>query len=164
METHECARSAIVRAKYSFPACVFAGWFYKLRNEEPEYDDIYFWMPPTWIALFFVAFNVGVGPISWSLLGDAFPVEIKTTAAACVVAIGWLLSLAVTMFFTEILITLGVPKTLWLFAGSCWLTGALCTLLVKETRGRSLGEIQDSFEIEREVRVENAEPSTRQAR
>ncbi|RLU26857.1 hypothetical protein DMN91_000655 [Ooceraea biroi] len=145
---------------------ILLGWFYELRDEEPEYDDIYFWMPPTWTALFLAAYNIGIGPISWSLLGDAFPMEIRTTAAASVVAFNWLLSLTATMTFGEMLVTLGVSKTLWLFAGFCWFAGALCALLVKETRGRSLAEIQDSFEIEhgRVETDENREPNTGQTR
>ncbi|XP_020294864.1 facilitated trehalose transporter Tret1-like [Pseudomyrmex gracilis] len=129
---------------------ILLGWFYDLRDQDPEYDDIYFWMPPTWTTLFLAAFNVGVGPISWSLLGDVFPMEIRETAAAFAAAFNWLLSLIVTMTFGDMLITLGVPKTMWLFAGFCWFAGALCVLLVKDTRGRSLTEIQASFRIENE--------------
>lgn len=127
---------------------VFAGWFYDLRDQDPEYDDIYFWMPPTWTILFFATFNIGVGPISWALLGDVFPMQIRETAVACAVAFNWLLSLIVTMTFGEMLDTLGVPKTMWLFAGFCWIAGTLCALLVKDTRDHSLAKIQKSFGID----------------
>ncbi|XP_011876304.1 PREDICTED: facilitated trehalose transporter Tret1-like [Vollenhovia emeryi] len=129
---------------------ILLGWFYELRDQDPEYDDIYFWMPPTWTILFFAAFNAGVGPISWALLGDAFPMQIRETAVACVTAFNWLLSLIATMTFGEMLDTLGVPKTMWLFASFCWIAGALCAILLKDTRGHSLVKIQNSFGIEDE--------------
>lgn len=116
-----------------------------MREQDPEYDDIYYWMPPAWTTLFFAAYNIGVGPISWSLLGDSFPMEARATCAACSVAFNWLLSLIATLTFGEMLIALGVPRTMWLFASFCWLAGALCALLVKDTRNRSLAEIQESF-------------------
>lgn len=105
-------------------------------------------MPPTWTTLFFAAYNIGVGPISWSLLGDSFPMEMRAIAATCAAASTWLLSLIATMTFGETLDVLGVSKTMWLFASLCWLTGALCVLLVKDTRGLSLAEIQESLVAE----------------
>ncbi|XP_011166297.1 facilitated trehalose transporter Tret1 [Solenopsis invicta] len=129
---------------------ILLGWFYELRNRDPEYDDIYFWMPPTWTTLFFATFNIGAGPISWALLGDVFPMQIRDSAVACVVAFNWLLSLTATMTFGEMVDTLGVPKTMWLFAGFCWTAGILCALLLKDTRGQSLAKIQKSFGIESE--------------
>lgn len=126
----------------------FAGWFYKLREQDPEYDDIYFWMPPAWTTLFLAAFNIGVGPISWAMLGDTFPMEIRVIAPACAAGLNWLLSLTATMTFGEMLDVLGVPRTMWLFAGFCWLAGALCVLLVKDTRGLCLAEIHENLSVE----------------
>ncbi|GAB1860365.1 Sugar transporter ERD6-like 6 [Camponotus japonicus] len=136
------------------------GWFYELRDQDPEYDDIYFWMPPTWTALFFAAFNIGVGPISWALLGDIFPMQIRETAVACAATFNWLLCLIATMTFGEMLDALGVTKTMWLFAGFCWLAGILCALLVKDTRGHSLAKIQESFGIDNRREETNSEEQT----
>ncbi|XP_025075099.1 facilitated trehalose transporter Tret1-like [Pogonomyrmex barbatus] len=127
---------------------ILLGWFYKLRDQDPEYDDIYFWMPSTWTILFFAAFNAGVGPISWTLLGDIFPMQIRKTAIACTVTFNWLLSLITIITFGEILNAFGVSKTMWLFAGFCWIAGGLCALLLKNTAGYSLAKIQKSFGIE----------------
>lgn len=121
-----------------------------MRDQDPEYDDIYFWMPPAWTILFFATYNAGIGPISWALLGDAFPMQIRETAVACVTAFNWLLSLTATMTFGEMLVVLGVPRTMWLFASFCWIAGTLCALLVTDTRGHSLTKIQKSFGIEDE--------------
>jgi len=119
-----------------------------LRDQDPEYDDIYFWMSPTWTTLFFATFNAGIGPISWALLGDVFPMQIRETAVACVTTFNWMLSLIATMTFGEMLDVLGVPKIMWLFAGFCWIAGAFCALLLKDTRGYNMAKIQKSFGIE----------------
>lgn len=119
-----------------------------MRDQDPEYDDIYFWMAPTWTIFFFVTFNVGVGPISWALLGDIFPLQIRETAVACVAALNWLLSLIATMTFGEMFEVFGVPKIMWFFASFCWIAGGFCVLLLKDARGHSLAKIQKSFGIE----------------
>ncbi|XP_011702423.1 PREDICTED: facilitated trehalose transporter Tret1-like isoform X2 [Wasmannia auropunctata] len=129
---------------------ILLGWFYELRNQDPEYDDIYFWMPPTWTILFFATFNAGVGPISWALLGDVFPMQIRETAVACTAGFNWMLSLIATMTFGEMLGILGISKTMWLFASFCWVAGILCALLLKDTHGYSLAKIQKNFGIENE--------------
>lgn len=73
--------------------------------------------------------------------------EIRTKATASAAAFSWVISLITTTTIGEMLLTLGVSKTMWLFAGFCWLGGALCAYLVKDTRGYSMCKIQESFGI-----------------
>ncbi|XP_076761856.1 facilitated trehalose transporter Tret1 [Xylocopa sonorina] len=127
---------------------ILLGWYFNLRDMDPEYEDIYFWMSPTWITLTFASFNLGLGPISWSILGDSLPEEVKTPVVSCVVAIGWLISLMASMTFDEIVIYLGGTKVMWVSAGICWLVALFCAIVVKDNTGKSLVEIQDSFRVQ----------------
>lgn len=124
------------------------GWFFSLRDADPENDDIYFWMSPTWITLIFASFNLGLGPISWSLLGDTLPEQLKTPVVSVAVAFGWLISLMATLTFDEMIISLGGTKVMWLSAAICWLTGLFCAIVAKDNTGKSLIEIQENFRIE----------------
>ncbi|XP_031833976.2 facilitated trehalose transporter Tret1 [Nomia melanderi] len=133
---------------------ILLGWFFSLRDADPEYEDIYFWMSPAWIILFFAAFNIGLGPISWSLLGDALPVELRLPVAAGVVCLGWLVSLMATLTFDEMIITLGATKAMWLSAAMCWLTTLFCAIFVKDTAGKSLIEVQEQFRVESDRGIE----------
>ncbi|KAG7200720.1 hypothetical protein KM043_001271 [Ampulex compressa] len=133
---------------------VLLGWFHEKRDEDPEYDDIYFWMPPTWTILFLGSFNVGLGPISWALIGDVFPRRIRTPAAACVVFLSWLLSLLNTLSFGQMLRQLGIARTTWLSAGFCWISAILCGILVEDNRGRSLVDVEMDLVVAEEPRVE----------
>lgn len=130
------------------------GWFFSLRDSDPEYDDIYFWMSPTWITLIFAAFNLGLGPISWSLLGDTLPEELKTSVVSMAVAFGWLISMMGTLTFDEMIISLGSTKVMWLSAAICWLIALFCAIVVKDNTGKSLIEIQDEFRIETNAGLE----------
>lgn len=122
---------------------------------DPEYDDIYFWMPPAWLSLLFAAFNLGLGPISWSVLGDTLPAEVKLPAAASTVAFGWLVSLLGTFTFDEMFITLGGMKAMWVSAGICWATTLFCVVLTKDTSRKSLVQVQEDFHIESNRGIED---------
>lgn len=104
-------------------------------------------MPPTWIALFFVAFNLGLGPISWSILGDSFPNEIKTYVACSVALLSWIISLLATFTFAHMAETLGASYAMWVFGGCCCFGGLFCGLFIPETNGKSLIDIEDRFGI-----------------
>lgn len=105
-------------------------------------------MSPTWITLIFAAFNLGLGPISWSLLGDTLPEELKTSVVSMAVAFGWLISMMGTLTFDEMIISLGSTKVMWLSAAICWLIALFCAIVVKDNTGKSLIEIQEEFRIE----------------
>lgn len=117
-----------------------------MRDDDPEfYDDTYGWMPPTWISLFFAAFNIGLGPISWSMLADAYPIEIRVTASTSAAFLSWLISLIATLTFGEMATALGIPRTMWLFGGFSWLAAIFAAVLVRDNRGKSLLDVQMDF-------------------
>ena len=99
-------------------------------------------MAPTWMALYCAAFNLGVGPLSWSLHADTFPVEIKFTGAIIVAFFSWSMSLVAIVIFMKILIAYGTVTTLWAFAIFFWISGIILLLFIQETKGKSLAEIQ----------------------
>ncbi|XP_017887151.1 facilitated trehalose transporter Tret1-like [Ceratina calcarata] len=133
---------------------ILLGWFFSVRDADPEYDDIYFWMSPTWITLMFASYNLGLGPISWSILGDTLPEELKNLVASAAVALGWLVSLLASLSFEEMVVMLGATKVMWGSAAICWLIALFCAIVVKDNTGKSLLEIQKEFRIEADTVVE----------
>lgn len=119
-----------------------------MRDADPENDDIYSWMSPTWTALIFASFNLGIGPISWSILGDTLPQEVKVPVASLAVATGWLTSLIAILMFEEVVISLGFVRVMFLSAATCWFVALFCVTMVKDNSGKSLTEIQKDFRIE----------------
>ncbi|KAK2582355.1 hypothetical protein KPH14_004689 [Odynerus spinipes] len=123
------------------------GWFFNKRNEDPEYDDWYWWMPPAWFSLFFGALNLGVAPISWALLADSFPQRIKLAGAAFAALSNWILSLVAMIVFGAVRTSDSIDNAVWLFAIFCWLGAIFCAILVKDNGGKSYMEIEKSFRI-----------------
>ena len=118
-----------------------------MRDSDPEfYEDTLGWMPPTWIGLFFVAFNLGIGPISWAMLADTFPMEIRVTAATSAAFLSWLISLIATFTFGEMAISLGIPRTMWLFGAFTWIAAIFFAIFVRDNKGKTLMDIQRNFD------------------
>ncbi|XP_043269300.1 facilitated trehalose transporter Tret1-like isoform X2 [Venturia canescens] len=125
---------------------ILLGWYFSVRDSDPElWDDTYGWMPPTWISLFFASFNLGLGPLSWSLLADTFPMEIRLTGATSGAFLNWLLSLTATLTFGKMAITLGIPKTMWLFGGFSGIAAIFCAILVRDNSNKSMYDIHTNF-------------------
>lgn len=100
------------------------------------------WLPLAAVALFVVAFSLGFGPAPWILLGELFTPDNKPTAAAVCATVNWLQAFTVTKVFVNMEAALGLAGTFWVFAGNCAAAAIFVALLVPETRGRSLQDIQ----------------------
>ncbi|KAK0086222.1 hypothetical protein PV325_003573 [Microctonus aethiopoides] len=127
---------------------ILLGWYFSVRDNDPEfYEEIYGWMPPTWFALFFASFNLGLGPISWSILGDTLPNEIKTLNIVTATFISWFISFIMTLIFGKFIITLGVSYGMWIFAGVSIIGAIFFAIFIRETSNKSLIDIQNNFKM-----------------
>lgn len=96
------------------------------------------------LLVYIVAYSLGMGAIPWIIMSEIFPAHVKGVAGSVATLINWFCSYAVTMTFNYML--------LWSSTGSFWIFAAVCVgavafvgLLVPETRGRTLEQIQSSF-------------------
>ncbi|XP_014207101.1 facilitated trehalose transporter Tret1-like [Copidosoma floridanum] len=124
---------------------ILLGSYIRSRDSNTQPSSTYNWMPPTWIALYFGAYSLGVGPVSWALLADSFPMQLRAYSASIVSAVSWLLCLTLNHQLRALLMKLGLAETLWLFAGFCWLGALLGHFLVRETNAKTLAELHANF-------------------
>ncbi|KAI4488275.1 hypothetical protein M0804_005123 [Polistes exclamans] len=124
------------------------GWFFGKRLEDPEYDDWYWWMPPAWISLYFLSLNLGVAPISWALIADSFPQQIKLIGAAFAALSNWILSVIAMIVFSSLQTDDNIRKAVWLFAIVCWFGAIFCAILIKDNGRKSIYEIEKEFRID----------------
>ncbi|KAK0183311.1 hypothetical protein PV327_001363 [Microctonus hyperodae] len=127
---------------------ILLGWYFSVRDNDPEfYEEIYGWMPPTWFALFFASFNLGLGPISWSILGDTLPNEIKTLNIVSATFISWFISFIMTLIFGKIIVAIGISYLMWIFAGVSFIGAIFFAIFIRETDDKSLIDIQNNFQL-----------------
>lgn len=94
-----------------------------------------------WVLLYVAAFSIGMGPLVWTVIGEVFPNRIRTQAASACVLLLWLANFAVSQFFPWLLSTFEY-KVFWLFGAICLLATGFIWLLVSETKGRSLEDLE----------------------
>ncbi|XP_049944456.1 solute carrier family 2, facilitated glucose transporter member 8-like [Schistocerca serialis cubense] len=100
------------------------------------------WLPLASLCLFVVAFSLGLGPVTWVLLGELYAPEVRAFAGSLCCLVSWTFSFLVTTFFSELSSAVGVQGTFWIF-GSVAVAGALFVFfVVPETKDRSLEEVQ----------------------
>jgi SP family facilitated glucose transporter-like MFS transporter 8 len=111
--------------------------------QEQGYDvSAISWLPLASVAVFIIVFSMGFGPIPWLMIGELFPSNVKGIASAVAAASSWILAFAVTKVFQNMLDLLGSPVTFWLFAMMCVAGTVFTAVLVPETKGKDLEEIQ----------------------
>ena len=104
--------------------------------------------PLTIVVLFlYIAFFApGMGPLPWTVNSEIYPTWARSTAIAIATTVNWLCNLLVSMTFLTFTDSIGQPATFWMYSGLGLLGLAFIVLLVPETKGRKLEEVQDLFQ------------------
>lgn len=101
------------------------------------------WLPVTSLIGFISFFCFGFGPLPFTLLGELLSPEIKSMASSIAIAACWLVDFSVTKAFLPLENVFGNYGNFWIFAGFCVLATVFTSLVVFETKGLTLNEIQD---------------------
>ncbi len=96
------------------------------------------------IVLYIIGFSLGLGPIPWTLNGEIFPARVRAFASSLATLTNWLCA-CLSVWSFDRLQRWSPPGTFWLYAAACALCSAFVSVLVPETRGKSLEEIEESF-------------------
>ncbi|XP_063918717.1 facilitated trehalose transporter Tret1-like [Zophobas morio] len=120
----------------------FGVYFY--FKASPNYDatPISF-LPIVSLITFIIMYNIGLGPIPWTVSSELFPTSVKPYAAALVAWACWTTSFLVTKFFNNLNESVGEGETFWLFSGFCFAGWIFTLFYVPETKGKSFQDIQD---------------------
>ena len=99
------------------------------------------------ILLFIAAFAISLGPVTWALLSEIFPNRVRGLAISIAGTFNALVSAIVVTVFPAELAMIGTGATFLIFAGICALSLLFVIRFVPETKGKSLEEIQEMFEM-----------------
>ncbi|KAK1389337.1 MFS transporter, SP family, solute carrier family 2 (Facilitated glucose transporter), member 8 [Heracleum sosnowskyi] len=91
-----------------------------------------------------IAFSLGMGPIPWIIMSEILPIKIKGLAGSVATLANWFIAWVVTMT-APLLLSWSSGGTFTLYMLMCALTLAFAAILVPETKGKTLEEIQLSF-------------------
>ncbi|XP_023482421.2 solute carrier family 2, facilitated glucose transporter member 10 isoform X2 [Equus przewalskii] len=112
------------------------------------------WVLLHWTALlcmmvFVSAFSFGFGPVTWLVLSEIYPVEIRGRAFAFCNSFNWAANLFISLSFLDLIGTIGLSWTFLLYGLTAVLGLGFIYLFVPETKGQSLAEIDQQFQRRR---------------
>ncbi|XP_044267192.1 facilitated trehalose transporter Tret1-like isoform X2 [Tribolium madens] len=122
------------------------GIYFYLKNSTNLDTSAISWLPIACLVVFIVTFNIGIGPLPWTVSSELFPTSVKPYAASLVSFACWTTSFFVTKFFTDMKKSLGEGETFWFFGGCCLVAWLFTFIFVPETKGKSFQEIQEILE------------------
>ncbi|TWH19309.1 sugar porter family MFS transporter [Prauserella rugosa] len=99
------------------------------------------WIAILALALFKVSFSMSWGGIMWIMLGEIFPLRVRGAAMGVATFVNWIGNFAVGLFF-PVLLAVGTGTVFLIFAGIALVAWVFAVLVVPETKGRSLEDIE----------------------
>ena len=103
------------------------------------------WVPLACLSVYIIAYSIGVGPISWTLVGELLPSHVRNIGAGIANACFSLFLILVGMTFPYIVEAVGVGGVFIAYA-MCSVCGVIFVLTcLPETRGRSFTDIQNNL-------------------
>ncbi|KAK2713778.1 facilitated trehalose transporter Tret1-like [Artemia franciscana] len=100
------------------------------------------WVPLMCVIVFMLAYSIGVGPISWLLVGELFPLEYRNIGGAIATSVNYACAFIGVKTFVDFQELLGTHGTFWMYSGISILGLIFILLFVPETRGRELAEME----------------------
>lgn len=104
------------------------------------------------LIIYVACFAFGLGPIFWLMISEIYPLKVRGAAMSVVTVTNWALNLAVAITFLTLVGVLGHAGTFWLYgiiAVGAW---GFFYLLVPETKGKSLEQIEEHWRTGKSLR------------
>lgn len=127
------------------------GVFFYIQDSDPESAKNMGWLPLTSLCVYMVAFALGFGPIPWLAMSEVLPKEISAIVGSVSGAFNWLLAFLITATFNSISEAIGIGQTFWIFAGFSLVGIIFVFLVIPETKGKSMADIQRMLSGEKVV-------------
>ena len=121
------------------------GSFFFIQDNYYEASQGLGWLPLTSLCIYIIFYAQGYGPLPWVVLSEIYSKDIKAVGGPVSGSFNWVLGFIVTATFNPISDAIGVGQTFWIFGGISVLGVIFIFLVLPETKGKSLADIQLMF-------------------
>ncbi|XP_076372207.1 solute carrier family 2, facilitated glucose transporter member 8-like isoform X2 [Tachypleus tridentatus] len=108
--------------------------------------DSYNWLPLTSMIVYIAAFSVGYGPIPWLMMSELFSVKVRGWSSGIATFVNWTFVFLVTKEFYYLIDLIHDYGAYWTFGSLCLLSCVFVAILVPETKGKTLEDIENHFQ------------------
>lgn len=113
-----------------------------IANTMPHMADWIEWIYNGSLFLYIAGFAIGLGPVAWLFISEAYPQDIRGVAMSCATVANWGSNFLVSMTFLSLLREFGPSITFFLYAAIGVITLIFIYKKIPETKGKTLEEIQ----------------------
>jgi SP family galactose:H+ symporter-like MFS transporter len=103
------------------------------------------------LMCYVAAFAISLGPIFWLLIAEIYPLKIRGSAEGVAAGANWAANFAVSVTFLTLVESIGASWSFWLYAGLAVAAWIFSFVLVPETKGRSLEEIEAAWRAKKGI-------------
>jgi SP family galactose:H+ symporter-like MFS transporter len=111
----------------------------------PQFSGSLGWIAVGSLMVYVGSFAVGLGPVFWLVLSEIYPLQIRGRAMSVGTVANWSANLIVALSFLTLTQILGKAATFWLYAAVTVGAWFFAFLLVPETKGKTLEQIEAHF-------------------
>lgn len=97
------------------------------------------------VLVYIFFFAVSLGPVVWLMIAEIYPTKIRGVGMSVATFVEWGANFVVAVTFLSLLNWAGAVHTFWLFAVLSVLGLIFCWLVIPETKGKSLEQIEEDF-------------------
>ncbi|KAF4358846.1 hypothetical protein F8388_013650 [Cannabis sativa] len=149
-----------VSATGTFLGCFMAGTSFLLKASSRDSIQIakpvdqgllLEWAPLIAVAgvlIFIASFSIGLGAVPWVIMSEIFPIHVKGIAGSMVVMVNWLGAWAISYTY-NFFMSWSAYGTYFIYSGFSLLAVLFVAILVPETKGKTLEEIQACINADR---------------
>jgi MFS transporter, SP family, galactose:H+ symporter len=105
------------------------------------------WIAVVSVATFVGFFAIGLGPVFWLLIAEIFPLDMRGRAMSLATVANWVFNLAVSVTFLNLVGAVGSSGAFLVYGVLSLAALVFIAMMVPETKGRSLEQIEASLEI-----------------
>jgi MFS family permease len=121
------------------------GAFFYIQSVDPQTASSLGWLPLTSLCIYILAYPIGYGGVPWLVVSEVAPKNFKAYSGPIIGFFAWNFAFLVTTSFKHMMEGFGIGQTFWIFAGASFIGIFFTFLIVPETKGKSLAEIENSL-------------------
>ena len=100
------------------------------------------WLTAASLTAYVGCFAIGLGPVFWLLISEIFPLALRGRGMSAATIANWVANLVVALTFLDLVRVLGRPGVFFVYAALTFGALVFSSLLVPETRGLSLEDVE----------------------
>ncbi|XP_051160898.1 facilitated trehalose transporter Tret1-like [Leptopilina boulardi] len=127
-----------------FSSITIGGFFFYKYHQNGNISSIY-WITLIIFLIYIIASSAGLFPLSHILLAEIFSIEVKSTAIALINILWAVVEFFLKLSFERLIEIIGIYSVFWIYGILTIIVNFSNFIIMPETKGKTLEEIQELF-------------------